>query len=333
MFYETEYPQVYSTSNIKLDILSKPIIWFKPVYSSLGQLILYRFKIKPNELRCSNEAFRKQIIKMQDGTEIMIAINSPSPNPTAVVLYLHTVCGDCTQLAHISEVLKNDNIAYITFTRSGNDKNLHFKKFNFVGNIDELQVVIDYIKYVFPHAPIHAIGASAGSALLIRYLGKYNTRKLIQSAVLVSPGYDFIKAIQKMGAIQRAYLVNKMKFTVKNMESERDISEVSSMSDWVDYQSKILGYATADDYIKECNPVYYLRSINVPSLFLSSLDDNIFDGEITKEFTHLPYINPNINMVLTKRGGHVIFEDYGHSTPWFVRVIKEWVQVMLKIDK
>lgn len=325
MFYETEYAQLYSTSGLQLDILTKPIIWFKPILTSLGQLMLYRFKIKPNEIKSSNASFRKQIIRLTDGNEIKVAVSSHVTSPRLVVLYLHTVCGDCTQLAHIGDVLKDDNIAYVTFTRSGNDSTLHFTKFNFIGNIEELQVVINYIEHIFPGVPIHAVGASAGSALLIRYLGKYNQSKKIKSAVLVSPGYDFVKSFEKLGTIQQAYLVNKMKFTVRKMNHTNEFATVSSISDWIEYQSRLLGYTSSAEYIKECNPVNSLHHINVPSLFISSLDDNIFDGELTKEFTYLPQINSNINIVITNRGGHVIFEDHGHKNPWFVRVIREWV--------
>ena len=65
MFFETEYPQVYSNTNIVLDILRKPIVWFKPSLTSLGQLILYRFKVKPLELKSADDLFSKKIIKMK----------------------------------------------------------------------------------------------------------------------------------------------------------------------------------------------------------------------------------------------------------------------------
>lgn len=326
MLYEMEYPQVYSKTNIGLDILRKPIIWFKPLLTSLGQLILYRFKIKPFELKCATELFDKKILKMEDGSEVMMAINETSNKPLAVVLYLHTVCGNYTQLAHIADMLKSDNLVYITYTRSGNDSSLNFSKFNFVGRIEELQAVIKYINFTYPNVPIHAIGASAGSALLIRYLGSYNSRKHIKSAALISPGYNFMKSCQNMNAISKAYLVNKMKYMVRGLPYKAELQSVRTLDDWVGFQSKLLGYNSDKEYIQDCDPVNHIFKINVPTMCISSLDDNVFDGNITKEFLDLPKVNNNIMLVVTKRGGHVMFEDHGHDRPWFLRVTHEWLK-------
>lgn len=327
MFYDTEYPQVYSRSGINLDIFNKPIIWFKPFLTSFGQLILYRWKIKPIETQTANTMMAKKIIKMKDGTEIKLGISTTSSSPRAVVIYLHTICGNYTQLAHIAHMLKDDNIAYVTYTRSGNDNTLNFSTFNFVGRIEELQTVINYIHSQFPNAPIHAIGASAGSALLIRYLGQHNKNKYIKSAVLVSPGYSFVKSLKTMNRVSKAYLVNKMKYMIrKKLDRKDELQSIRSLDDWVEFQSKLLGYNSKSEYELDCDPVHYLHKINVPSLFISSLDDDIFHGDITQEYLGLPNINPNITIITTKRGGHVIFEDEGHDLPWFFRVIHEWVK-------
>lgn len=329
MLYDTEYPQVFSTSTITLDILQKPIVWFKPFLTSIGQVFLYRFKIKPVELRRANE-LDKKIIKMKDGSEIMIATSRQSYKPKAIVLYLHTVCGNYTQLAHLSNILKDDKLAYITYTRSGNDSSLAFSTFNFVGRIEELQVVIKYISITYPNVPIHAIGASAGSALLIRYLGKYNLDKNIRSAVLISPGYNFMKSCQNMNWISKAYLVNKMKHMIRGLGYNKLLKSVKSLDDWLVFQSELLGYQTTEEYVKDCDPVHYLHKINVPTLCMSALDDGVFDGTITQEYIDLPNQNSNVILVITKRGGHVIFEDQGHEIPWFLRVTQEWLIEMIK---
>jgi len=330
MFYNTEYPRVYTLEASSLDIFKKPIIWFKPYLSGLGQLLVYRFKIKPNEKGIARDNFHKRILRMSDGSKLMLGMTIPSKSPRAVVIYLHTVCGDYTQMAHITKVFDKDNIAYVSYTRSGNDPGLDFTTFNFIGRIEELQLVIQYISNLYPGVPIHAIGASAGSALLIRYLGKYNTNKAIKSAVLVSPGYNFVQSLRQMSLISKSYLVNKMKYTIRHMNKQEELKSVRTLDDWVNFQSYILGYKSRNAYIQECDPINYLEHINVPSLFISSLDDTVFPGSITQTFTSLPQINPNITMVITKQGGHALFEDVGHDQPWYIRVIHEWINKKIK---
>ena len=331
MLYITEYPRVYSNGPLNLPILKKPIIWFKPYLNSFGQILLYRFRVKPQELSWAKQ-FTRQIIRMSDNSEIMVANYSPSHNPLAVVIYLHTICGDCSQLAHIAGSLEKNNIAYVTYTRSGNDQNLAFNKFNFIGRIDELQLVLKLIQQKYPNVPIHAIGASAGSALLIRYLGKYNTDKIIRSAVLVSASFHFMRSLACMCQESKSYMVNKLKYTARHLPYSNDLKQVNTIDDWINFQSNLLGYNNRDDYIQECDPINYLNSINVPTLCISSLDDPIFTGDITKTFTNLPERNHNISMVITEYGGHSMFEDYGHETAWFIRVFCEWLSMRLGIN-
>lgn len=132
----------------------------------------------------------------------MVAVSAPTDKPRAVVLYLHTLSGDYTQLAHFADHFWADNIAYVTYTRTGNDCSLPYRTFNFVGRIEELQIVLRFIRLRFPGVGVHAVEASAESALLIRFLGKHNSPKLIQSAVLVSPGYNFMQSLQKMSCVE-----------------------------------------------------------------------------------------------------------------------------------
>jgi predicted alpha/beta-fold hydrolase len=324
MLYLYEYPKVYSASSLDLPILKEKITWFKPYLTTVGQMMLYQFKVKPKELSMA-ASFKKHIIEMRDGSQIMVASKSVSNNPTAVVIYLHTICGDYTQLAHISDHLHSDNIAYITYTRAGNDCSLAFSKFNLIGRVEELQVVLRWIQITYPLAPIHAIGASAGSSLLIRYLGKYNVNKTISSATLVSPGYHIMKSFDNMSALSKSYLVNKMKYTVRHLPYKNRLSAVKTLDDWVAFQSELLGYSSKEEFLNDCDPVHYLNSINVPTLFISSLDDTIFHKDITESYLHLPYANKNVSIITTQNGGHVMFEDYGHDTAWFIRVFKQWL--------
>ena len=329
MLFDTEYPQIYSTCNIKLDILSKPIVWFKPYLTSIGQFFLYNLKVKPFELKTAKQ-LTKTIIKTEEGTEIMVAMSNTAKDPDGIVLYLHTVCGNYTQLAHISHMTHQNNMCYVSYTRSGNDSSLIHNKFNFVGCIEELQLVIRFIKIQYPNVPIHAIAASAGSALLIRYMGKYNEEKLIKSAVLVSPGFNFIQSVKNMSNLSKAYLVNKMKYMIRGSHPPDELKSIKSLDDWLEFQSRILGYNTIEDYVRDCDPVNYLHKINVPTLCISSLDDTIFTGDITKQYLNLPNINKNVMLVVTKRGGHVMFEDEGYQTPWFLRVSEEWLRYQIK---
>lgn len=327
MLYEYEYPQIHTSLELGLDILKRPIKWFKPFYSSIGQMLLYRLRVKPYETMYADELLTKSILKMKDGSEIMIGMTTPK-DPRGIVLYLHTVCGNYTQMSHIAHMTKSDNVAYFSYTRSGCDPLLNFSTFNFVGRTDELEAVISYIGHIYPNVPIHAVAASAGSNLLIRYLSMNNQEKKIRSAVMLSPGYNFMEACNHMSGITQAYLVNKMKYTLRNISGpNRDkLSAVRSMDDWVDFQSSLLGYESTSHFVKDCEPINHIHKINVPSLFISSYDDSVFSGSLTKKYLYLPRVNHNVAIVTTNRGGHVIFEDSEGMHPWCLRVAYDWIK-------
>lgn len=325
LFYTEEFPKVFTQNrDINLDIFYKPVKWFKPFFTLLGQMALYRLKIKDMELQ-SIENLNVKIIKMQDGTNIKLGFTYPK-NPKCVLLYLHTVCGNYTQLAHMSDIMKKENIAYVSYTRSGNDPLLRFSKFNFIGRVDELDIVLDHIKLLFPGKPIHVMGASAGSALLIRYLGKHNIHKKIKSGILVSPGYSFIEAMNDMNITSKTYLVNKLKHMVKDNGNPIALKKIKSLEDWLEYQSDSLGYKNKHDFIQDQDPMHFLDKINVPTLFISALDDNIFTKDLVQKYIHKTVSNKNNIVILLDRGGHVMFDDEGHTEAWFIRATKEWIQ-------
>lgn len=117
--------------------------------------------------------------------------------------------------------------------------------------------------------------------------------------------------------MSKAYLVNKLKYTVRNLPESANLAGVRTLNDWVEFQSRLLGYASAAENAKDCDPVHYLKLINVPALFISVLDDNIFHDDITLQFTDLPAHNPNITMITTQHGGHVKFKDEGTTSHGF----------------
>lgn len=63
-----QLPRVYAAEAPDLPIFEKLITWFWPYLTSLGQLLLYRWRIKPKERKVAEAGcFRKQIIQLLDG--------------------------------------------------------------------------------------------------------------------------------------------------------------------------------------------------------------------------------------------------------------------------
>jgi predicted alpha/beta-fold hydrolase len=65
------------------------------------------------------------------------------------------------------------------------------------------------------------------------------------------------------------------------------------------------GFSSAEDYWKKCSSRPWLKRINVPTLIVNSLDDPFLEGGCypVQECAD----NPNTNLEITRRGGHVGF--------------------------
>ena len=131
-----------------------------------------------------------------------------------------------------------------------------------------------------------------------------------------------------MSITSKSYLVNKMKHMVKNNGDINLLNKIKTLQDWLDYQSYSLGYQKTQDFVRDQDPQYFLDKINVPTLFISALDDNIFTKDLVEKFIHKTVSNKNNVMVLLNRGGHVMFDDEGHNEAWFIRATKEWISKM-----
>jgi predicted alpha/beta-fold hydrolase len=331
MWNHYEYPKIYTTSqNTVLPILKKPVIWSKSLMTDVGQLYMHYKYVKSQEDRYTNIYLTEKQIKGKKGNIIKLGI-SGRPAPKIVLLYLHTVFGNYKQMSIIADIIKNDNIAYVSYSRSGHEKEFKSITFNLTGGIDELNDVLDYINLIYPGVPIHCISASAGGGLLIKYLGGHNQNMRIQSGMMISPGYDFLKIYDKMISGTRSFMVNKIKYILgKSYPNRNDIKAITNMDEFVKFQAELLGYSNIEDFVRTENPINYLKTINAPSLFLNALDDPLCKDMVTSEYLSLPLVNKNIIIAVTTYGGHVCFFDKKNNIPWSLRVMHEWIKAKIE---
>lgn len=52
---------------------------------------------------------------------------------------------------------------------------------------DDLRQVVQYLRFLHPHAPLALVGFSHSASLLISYLGEFGSSSLVQAAMAVSP--------------------------------------------------------------------------------------------------------------------------------------------------
>jgi predicted alpha/beta-fold hydrolase len=175
----------------------------------------------------------------------------------------------------------------------------------------------------FPDASfVGMVGLSAGSGLLVNYLGQDGGRCLVDSAVGVSPAYDIVDAFDRMAESPAAerYMVRAMKrtFIIPNRDVLRADNpdafdaclRARSMSEFVDAHAPFAlrdATAGAAEYYAACNPMAHYQGMDRPVLFLNSEDDMVCDPRNIRE--DLVRQTPGVALLRTLRGSHVAFND------------------------
>lgn len=328
MFWHTETPIVITSNNWILPILKKPIHWLLGTSNSWFQYGLYILNIARYDRFTSPKILHTYDMLITNSEKIRIARTKHIIKPKIIVLFCHTVFGSYGELSHIPERLRNESVVYFSYSRRGVHPELPTKYYNVVGSTEILDIVVDHIRNLYPNTNIHAVGASAGACLLTRYLATKNDTKKITSAVFISPGYHFVRSIFEMSESVRSRLLHRLKEKYNHCVNAK-LLDSNTLIEWLQHHYTSSGYTSANEYIENNDPFYFIKSINVPTLMISSLDDLCFPGSITKQFYNLPFENKNITMVITEYGGHISFIDYGHPIPWSSRVVLEYIKSKL----
>lgn len=79
----------------------------------------------------------------------------------------------------------------------------------------------------------------------------------------------------------------------------------------------------------EHNPAPVLARIRVPVLYLSAMDDLLFPGDLTRQFSALANECDYATVVQTNRGGHISFLEGLLPSSWAEQIIIEFLVTAL----
>ena len=185
------YPSAFNRAVVdRLDQLRqayRPTPWLYNTHLQLLWLLLQEAVVPP--LRYE----RRDLLTMRDGgtTALDWLGLDAAPNAPTLVL-LHTVTGDAQSMRGIAaDLRKATGWRVVLCTRRGHGGlPLTAPRVNTMGCTDDLREQLQKISEELPESPLVAVGTSAGSGLLVRYLGEEGSRSLIRAGVAYCPGYD-----------------------------------------------------------------------------------------------------------------------------------------------
>jgi predicted alpha/beta-fold hydrolase len=244
-----------------------------------------------------------------------LAENSPT------ILVLHTITANTRSMrALLLDLQRLTGWRVVLCLRRGHTLAPQpFSQINIMGSVPDFKLQIAQIHSRFPQSALYAVGSSAGSATLSRYLGEVGLDTPLKAAFAYCPGYDLTMAFDRVHGFYDHYLAKaiKDKFILpyrqhlqqsKNFRLLMQSSTVSEMQKLLYHYS---GFNSLQEYIQACNPSDVLDQIGIPTMILNAEDDPICHIDNAKAYIQTIEDNPHLILVTTKHGSHC-----GHFEGW-----------------
>lgn len=270
-------------------------------------------------------AYRRERLELPDGDFLDLDGSFSDSKPNRVMVLLHGLEGDSTR-PYMLGMAKEFNrcgwdVVSVNFRGCSGVPNRLYKSYH-GGATDDLDSVLQHIQKHKGYQKIGLAGFSLGANLLLKYLGegrKYPDE--LVGGVAVSVPCSLKTSLEQLNL--PANFVYRMKFLSQlkkklrqkfQMFPERFPNGFPRIKTLIDfdncYTSKAHGFLDANDYYLKNSCLGFLANIQHPVLILNARNDSFLSGDCYP--VDLASKNPNIQLQLTKYGGHVGYVAAGN---------------------
>ena len=282
---------------------------------------------------------RVERLEMADGGVVSLQwLGSRQSDERPVALLMPTITGDGDALRdlvrHIRATL---GWTVVVCNRRGHaGVPLATPRFNTMGNVGDLRAQIDHVRASRPDAPLFAIGVSAGSGLLARYLGETPNTPVV-AAAMHCPGYDLEDLFDHAHPMYSRLMARRVQrhFLEANasvLADHPDYEACAASRDLAEFHRRahtLAGFATRSDFLRASNPMGVAHDITIPMLVLNAQDDPVCHIRIVDRARRtLIDALPHGILAITRYGSHCA-HLYGvrRRTSWAHRVLVEYLRV------
>ena len=332
----------------RLSILHEPYtppVWAFNAWVQLA-VILARMKRAKKET-----PFTRTVLTAPDGGSVGIDVLEDDSLPvTAPVLVL---CQTITGLSreHVQLAIAARKLGWRTAVcvRRGHlGTPLTAARVNLLGCTADLRLQIDAISSRYPGAPLLGVGISAGSGLLVRYLGEEGPRSKMAAAAALYPGYNTApstvpgkgNAFDRMAgpadkqitaSLKRFFLRHDILRPVPGYEAVLAAPTIAA------YQAAayaLEGYESVEAMYEKTNPMAVADNIRTPMLVLNAEDDPVCVWQNVVDNLHI-FDGPHDRLLVsTSHGSHCAHLEgmlWPAKLGWHERLALEYLQTVLAI--
>lgn len=307
-------------------------------YNAHAQLIWF---VLSNTVFKRRLPMQRELLTMQDGgTTALDWLNTEQTPQTPTLVILHTIGGSRQSMSHLMEDLhRATGWRLVLCLRRGHDT-LPFTaaNYNTMGQIADLREQLAHIKARYPNSPLYGVGSSAGSGLLVRYLGEEQENSLLAAGIAYCPAYDIEVAFERLHPFYSRKITRDLirEFIAPHSQhfaqlpSFHTACQAKNMAELQSFMHEFAGYPNTDDYLAHCNPAPVMADIKTPLLVINADDDPVcvVKNVIEHQDTVLE-MNKTV-LVRTKRGSHCAFYEGWRARSWANQLMAEYLQTLHK---
>ncbi|RYY79411.1 MAG: alpha/beta hydrolase [Moraxellaceae bacterium] len=334
LFYKTTPDNKNLIQSItQLQQAYRPTFWLANTHVQLMYLELKKKLEKPLVYD------RIDTLTMADGGKTALAWygdNLSVSTPTIVIL--HTLTGSPHSMQDMVKDLHDyTGWRVVVAVRRGHG-GLEFDspRFSIFGSTQDLREQLIHIEQRFPESPLYAIGSSAGSGLLVRYLGEEQQNARFKASFAFCPGYNTDEGFKYCHPLYSKYMARKLikTFIEPHQNKLQQLSTLESLKaakDLLSFQQQVYefsGFNNYQDYSDATNPMNVFQHITSPLMILNAVDDPVCNIQNLEPYLADIQQMDNIVVVKTRQGSHCAYQQGWQAKSWAHQLMAEYFQIM-----
>jgi predicted alpha/beta-fold hydrolase len=286
---------------------------------------------------------RVEVLRMRDGGTTSLHWLEDGCGPrTPTLVVLHSIAGDDqSSRTLIRELRRATGWRIVLCLRRGHGGlALTAPALNTMGCTADLREQLQRIRARYPGSPLYAVGVSAGSALLVRYLGEEGAGSMIRAGVAYCPGYDISVAwkrvhpfySRRMTERLKQYFLKPHEATFAHLDSYRACLAARDLDEFHENLYELAGCPSPRDYLERSNPAAVFPSVAVPVMILNADDDPVCVVQNALDHVETVRQVPDAILVRTAHGSHCAFFEGWWPRSWSNRLIAQYVKAVASLQ-
>ena len=317
----------------------RPTPWLSNTHAHL----LYFDLIKKKTIRQQYD--RVDQLTMQDGGITAVAwVGYDLPADTPTIVLMHTITGSLESMRELVRDLHQQTQWRIALCLRRGHGNLPMPvpQMNLFGSTHDLREQIVFIQQQFPQSELYAVGSSAGTGLLVRYLGEEGEQTPIKAAFALCPGYNTELGFQHVHPFYSKVMTKKLfQFFIQphqdiwqNVKSLSQVLSATTLAEFEKAYFELAGFEDYDSYTQAINPIYVFENVKIPLMVLNAEDDPVCHIKNLDPYKETIRKMPNIMVVTTRKGSHCgFYEGVGFTKSWASRLISNYFKVQSQLQQ